>query len=466
MKVDTGDICNTETTSPTTATTAGGKIYPKCLPKHALKSLTTETEAHVNISGDDENGNGITSEISVPVLGGLTRDKKLLDTDTRRKKSAAAGGSRFSNGSIAAEVGTAVEDDDITGHEDIPFSENGKKIVFSKIEDIPTRPDSPKETPPPVWPPLPPSTPPGHVTEVSSRKKFERNTFVAAVASETRRKGDTNHNAAGGGGGGGTTRLKFGLNLPSSKRLLQGSGGSSTFAELSNKLGPLGHRKNGLKQLQQQQELKASAAAAAGTTFASATEMTSSSSGRLPPLKEHIRQIEAAVAAEVASTAAAASAAVGVGGGVIVANNNNNNNNNNGGTEEADAATDVVDMELEESFVESTSNRRQLTVDPAATTKQTSKSRSRDSRSRSPSRSRSWSRSRRSRSRSYKSYSRSRSRGSFFSGRSSSSSRSRSYSSSSSASSYSSKSRSRSRSPSIQRRRGSPSFLDKRRITR
>ena len=90
-----------------------------------------------------------------------------------------------------------------------------------------------------------------------------------------------------------------------------------------------------------------------------------------------------------------------------------------------------------------------------------SKSRS-PSRSRSRSRSRSYSYSRsRSRSYSYSSYSRSRSRGYSYS-------RSRSRSRSYSYSSYSSRSRSRtrSRSPSIPRRRGSPSFLDKRRITR
>ena len=91
-----------------------------------------------------------------------------------------------------------------------------------------------------------------------------------------------------------------------------------------------------------------------------------------------------------------------------------------------------------------------------------SRSRSR-SRSHSRGRSRSYSYSRsRSRSRSYSyssysSYSRSRSRGYSYSR-----SRERSYS----YSSYSSRSVSRSRSPSIPRRRGSPSFLDKRRITR
>ena len=93
----------------------------------------------------------------------------------------------------------------------------------------------------------------------------------------------------------------------------------------------------------------------------------------------------------------------------------------------------------------------------------TSRSKSRSpSRSRSRSRSRSYSYSRsRSRSYSYSSYSRSRSRGYSYS-------RSRSRSRSYSYSSYSSRSRSRtrSRSPSIPRRRGSPSFLDKRRITR
>ena len=137
------------------------------------------------------------------------------------------------------------------------------------------------------------------------------------------------------------------------------------------------------------------------------------------------------------------------------------------------ANTVAEDMDLDEDEDEEVEEVKPVEDDEVVFLK-TSKSRSKSrsfSRSRSRSRSRSHSRGRsrsysysrsRSRSRSYSyssysSYSRSRSRGYSYSR-----SRERSYS----YSSYSSRSVSRSRSPSIPRRRGSPSFLDKRRITR
>jgi hypothetical protein len=455
---------------------ADGKIYPKCLPKHAIQVL----------SSDAATGGGSNSQSSSNLQNNINNNnyneqKAISDNNLNdivgdgSKNKSSTGDGRISNGLKAltsAVVAAVIADED---NEDIPFSQDRKKIVFTKIEDIPTRPDSPPE--PQHWPPLPPSSPPppvhGITTEVQqSRKKFERNTFVAA--GETRKKGDgaTQYGINSGGGNSsataavsGTPRLKFGLNMAGNKtRLLQASAGAvSTFAELSNKLGPLGHRKNGLRQQQQQQqqqEVKLSAT----TTFMSASDMVSSS-GRLPPLKEHIRQIEEAVAAEVASTAAAVAAVAAVGGANAV-------NGAGSGVDEADAATDVVDMELEESF-QSSKNRRQLGHGAEKEKQQFSRSRSDDgirggSRSASRSPARSWSRGRRSRSRS-RSYSYSRSpRSAGSSSYSSSSTRSRSFSSYSSSSSYSysSRSRSRTRSPSIQRRRGSPSFLDKRRITR
>jgi hypothetical protein len=465
-KNDDTKNCNTTEAAETfvskqeTSTTVApdGKIYPKCLPKHALKSLTPPTE---DGSGGDKQLSDTKNLNNNNNKGG---EKKAVDV---RKK---VDRSRFKNGTAAAAgVVALVADEDSGTSEEAPFCQDGKKIVFSKIEDIPTRPDSPASEPPlppPVWPPLPPTSPPRSAEAVlpASRKKFEANTFVAASA-ETRKQGAHAHNNQLGvnnnnnnnsGGAGGAPRLKFGLTLPSNKRLLQAGGGSaSTFAELSNKLGPMGYRKNGLKQPLQQESNKPHST----STFVSAAEViTTSSSGRLPPLKEHIRQIEAAVAAEVASTAAAAAA-------VVAAVSGSTNINNNVTPDEADAATDVVDMELEESF--ESSNSRQRTLSSAEKEKKPSSDgpRGRDSRSRS--------RSRRSRGRGSQSrssfYSRSQSRDSYSSG-SSSSSRSRSRSYSSYSSSYSSRSRSRSRtrtrSPSIQRRRGSPSFLDKRRITR
>ena len=134
--------------------------------------------------------------------------------------------------------------------------------------------------------------------------------------------------------------------------------------------------------------------------------------------------------------------------------------------ESANCVAEDMDIDDDEDQEESKIETRPIEVveeeDDEVVYVETRKSRSKSkSRSYSRSRSRSYSYSSRSRSRSYSysSYSRSRSR----SRRSRSYSRSRSRSRSYSYSSYSS--RSRSRSPSIVRRRGSPSFLDKRRIT-
>lgn len=133
--------------------------------------------------------------------------------------------------------------------------------------------------------------------------------------------------------------------------------------------------------------------------------------------------------------------------------------------ESANCVAEDMDLDDDDDMEESKIEVRAAEEDDEVVYLKTSKSRSKSrsysrgrSRSYSSSRSRSYSSSHsRSRSRSY-SYSRSRSRSRRYSY---SRSRSRSYS----YSSYSSRSRSRSRSPSIVRRRGSPSFLDRRRIT-
>ena len=217
------------------------------------------------------------------------------------------------------------------------------KIIFSRVEDIPTLPASPKRT---------------------SEKKFETNTFTTSEFSSKDHLGGP--------------KLSFEINAPkkaiATKQI-------STFAELSKKL--VSRRKlkrNGVK-----------------TTFSDAV-----AEKKLPPLEEHIQEMK------------------------------------------ADDLLDVVDAELEQSY-----RQQQLKRESRSKSKSNSRSRSRTrsrSRSKSSSRSsfRSSSRSYSSRSRSYSSRSRS---------GSSSSSRSRS------------RSRPRSRSPSILRRKGSPSFLDRRRIT-
>ena len=236
------------------------------------------------------------------------------------------------------------------------------KLVFTKIEDIPTLSENPKFI---------------NISRVESK-----------LVSST---GNCNGNY---------TKLKFEMrttaNSSSSKNNQPGSKTSSTFALLSNRLGPtvnLNHRKVGPTNQK---------------------------------LGENCKKV----------------VENGEGVGVIQSAN----------TVAEDMEIDEnEDQELEEVVEEVLEGEEEEEVIYLKTSRSRTKSRSY-----SRSRSRSYSSSR-SRSRSYSSYS-SRSRSRSYS---SSRSRSRSYS----YSSYSSRSRSRSRSPSIVRRRGSPSFLDKRRIT-
>jgi len=218
------------------------------------------------------------------------------------------------------------------------------KIIFSKIEDIPTRPDSP-------------------MLENENQHQHASDCEKIEMIS---------------------TRLKFEINVPQKRNSLTIQT-SSTFAELSNRLGPtvnFNQRKLGINH-----------------------------NIKNPLLETKIienRKVWKKPTEKV------------------------------NGESTIIAGTEIVQIDNDETeevvFLKSSKSRSRSLI--------RSKSRSR-SYSYSHSRSRSYSRS---------SYSRSRSR-------SYSRSRSRSYSS------YSSRSRSRSRSPSIQRRRGSPSFLDKRRIT-
>ena len=277
-----------------------------------------------------------------------------------------------SNGGFQRE-NSSTHDDDSQSHQteekscrknnDFIHNEGGK-IVFSKIEDIPTMSENPK--------------------------------FVNIFTSDSKIVGSNDCS------NGNYTKLKFEMKPTAKRNQLTNKTASSTFAELSNKLGPtvnLNCRRGGLT------NVKSLAVDARGKT----------------------------------------SEDVGVGCvGIQSAN------------------TVAEDMELDENEDQEEKGEEDEDEDEVIylkTSKSRSKSRSRSySASRSRSRSYTYSRSR-SRSYSYSSYSRSRSRSYSYSR-----SRSRSYS----YSSYSSRSRSRSRSrsPSIVRRRGSPSFLDKRRITR
>lgn len=232
---------------------------------------------------------------------------------------------------------------------DPEITKNGEgKIIFSKIEDIPTRPDSPKAIENEKRDQLVP------VNDICEGKKINT-----------------------------STRLKFEINIPQ-KRVSMTTPSQSTFAELSNKLGPtvnFNNRKIGINPNIKNPLLEPKI-----------TENKKEDKKQMVKVKE-TKTIQGAELVHI----------------------------------DNDETEEVVFLK---------------------TSKSRSKSRSRDNR-RSKSRSYTYSRSR-SRSYSHSSYSRSRSRSYSYS-------RSRSYSS------YSS--RSRSRSPSIQRRRGSPSFLDKRRIT-
>ena len=267
----------------------------------------------------------------------------------------------------------------IDDNQDLIPDEDCGKIVFSRIEDIPTQPDNPK--------------------------------FISNFNNESPEDDKYVNDTSGNG----YTKLKFEINFPNKKTNLA-TKPSSTFAELSNRLGPtvnLNHRK-----------LAPPQASNIKTNVNGSKDDPSVTS----PKEEN--KSEAVV--------------------------------ENGFEFDIQSANTVAeDMDLDDDEDENDVNANEDDDDVVylKTSKSRSKSRS-YSRSRSRSRSRSYSYSRsRSRSYSYSSYSRSRSRRSRYSY---SRSRSRSYS----YSSYSSRSRSRSRSLSIPRRRGSPSFLDRRRITR
>ena len=239
------------------------------------------------------------------------------------------------------------------------------KIIFSKIEEIPTFPLSPKP---------------------HQEKRFETNSFVSSEIPAKVMKGP---------------KLSFQMNGPS--KIAAAPKTTSTFAELSKKLGS-------------RRKLKKSIAAAAveetKKIFVSTRETK-----KMPPLREHIKDMkdgtdDLPVMMELVEM-------------------------EDDPEQVVDEPLQVVDDVLEESYKLLTENNQRASM----------------SMSRSRSRSRSSSRSSRSRSRS------SSSRSSY-----TSRSRSGSYSSSSRSRSRSS-SRARSRSPSIPRRKGSPSFLDRRRIT-
>ena len=234
---------------------------------------------------------------------------------------------------------------------EVCLSERGK-IIFSKIEDIPTRPEIPKP------------------------RTFEHTILINDKVEPKQEKT--------------SSRLRFELNFPQ-KRIFLPTQIQSTFAELSNKLGP--------------------------TVNFNFSKIGVNHNIKNPLLESKV--------------------------------------------EETKQETKALKHELKEPPSIDIDNNETEEVVFLKSSKSKSKS---EKIRRSKSRSYTCSRSR-SRSYSYSSYSRSGSRSRGYS-------RSRSYSSyssrsrSRSRSTSGSRSRTRSRSPSIQRRRGSPSFLDKRRITR
>ena len=288
--------------------TGDGKIYPKLLPKRILLSL-----------------NG--SEVADQADSRSSSRKK----DKRKGK-----------------------------NEDTELKPEDGNIIFTKIEDIPTRPPTPKV-----------------------ENKFEKNTFVSSDEIASARK-QPNH----------APKLSFEISVNSKK--IPTPAKISTFAELSKKLGNRKKiRQNGGK----------------GFFYELKEEK------KLPPLEDHIQDMK-----------------------------------------NDDLLLDDIDKELEESFKQFKDPEIVISL-----SRSVSRSRSRSgSKSRSRSSSRSGSGSDYSRS-SSRSYSKSRSRSRSYSSRS----RSNTYSLTSSRSRSRSRSnpRPKSRSPSIQRRKGSPSFLDRRRIT-
>jgi len=261
------------------------------------------------------------------------------------------------------------------------MKDSGGGIIVSKIDDIPTRPE---------W--------------------FERQNLTSRAFREVKlvetKKVDNNF----------SSKLKFEFNIPSKRLALKTNPAASTFAELSNKLGP-----------------------------------TQNLSGRRLPAF----QIAQKSAPEVKA------AALKQKNPVIAKNAIEPEEENASETPEPDIVhIKDVNGNKSKGKAESRSRSRSWSCgsEDGGRSRSETRSRSYTSYSRSRTRSRSYTYSRsRSRSYSYSSYySRSHSRSQSFYSRS----RSRSY-----YSSYSSRSRSRTRSPSIVRRRGSPSFLDKRRIT-
>lgn len=287
--------------------TGDGKIYPKLLPKRILLSL---------------NGSEVADQPDTQSSGRKKDKRKDKNEDTELKP------------------------------------EDGN-IIFSKIEDIPTRPPTPKV-----------------------ENKFEKNTFVSSEEIASARK-QPNH----------APKLSFEISVNSKK--IPTPAKISTFAELSKKLENRKKiRQNGGKGFFQ--ELK--------------------EEKKLPPLEDHIQEMK----------------------------------------NDDLLLLDDIDKELEESFKQFKDPEIVISL-----SRSVSRSRSRSgSKSRSRSSSRSGSGSDYSRS-SSRSYSQSRSRSRSYSSRS----RSRTYSLASSRSRSRSNPRPKSRSPSIQRRKGSPSFLDRRRIT-
>ena len=287
------------------------------------------------------------------------------------------------NESVGNEVKQVLDDEKNGNAEESSRKKGGSGgIIVSKIDDIPTKPE---------W--------------------FERQTLTSRAFREVKvvetKKVDNN-----------SSKLKFEFNFPAKRLALKANPAASTFAELSNKLGP-----------------------------------TQSLSGRrLPALQASNKP-----APEAKQTTSQQK-------NPVIAKDVSEPEEHN----ESEKLPDIVHIK----DVNGNKSKRKADSRSRSRSWSVSEDGGGRSRSRSETRSRSYTYSRsRSRSRSY-TYSRSRSRSySYSSYYSRSASRSPSYYSRSRSrsyySSYSSRSRSRSRtrSPSIVRRRGSPSFLDKRRIT-
>ena len=278
--------------------------------------------------------------------------------------------------------------------EDLEDDFNDGQITVSKIEDIPTEASNPKFI---------------HISEsnFTSERSFTDANFESSY-----------------------TKLKFEINFPS-KKSNPTTKPLSTFAELSNKLGPTVNFNNRkLSQIQTPKSVGNGEIAEQGKVDQKPSNLKESLTSNEKP---DTLVVENGFSFDLESANTIA--------------------------EDMDIDDDEDQIDDVGGIIEEKKPEEDDDVVYIKTRRSRSKSRS-YKRSRSRSRSYSYSRSR-SRSYSYSSYSHSRSRS-----RSRDYSYSRSRSRSYSYSSYSSRSRSRSRSPSIPRRRGSPSFLDRRRITR